>query len=546
MQYSASLGVVASNHLAASLREAINALYSQDHTIQRPADAWLQTFRASPGSWRVCLQLLDTSNLQEHECYFAANSIKAACQRQQDMLDPGLLPELLAKLAVHMQTCIHKHQWATSQQLAGAVAAVAVRATAMQPSSILQGLQTIFIPSAAVVAATHSSEQHLLLAGAASVYGIQQTTVDSPALGLQLQQDPAALAAMLQVLSALPDAVMSKQTSVHPDRRTAVTDSLKQSSCAAPVLRAAICSGNPKLITLACQAVVSWCDLGCPPRCLETHTDVLDALSSAVLGRETAVPACDALAAMLTAVKESCSSSSSSTPSMQLLQQLAHQLQGNVLPALAAEHLTVLQTAADTAPYSAALRLHLGPEAEAAFCRVACAAAAALLQPVLQGTVQYQPLLEVLLQQLLLSVCVSDDGVAMMAVDFWQDCYIATLQALPLDHQASLLTQQQGVLKALTGALVQRTQLGPTAAAAATADARDLPEETRMVSIACKTFFSCQRPPLQVPKCVPGRLAHKLLGSAAVLLGCSGKVPYCVNGKGHCLQTPFCGACLHV
>lgn len=56
------------------------------------------------------------------------------------------------------------------------------------------------------------------------------------------------------------------------------------------------------------------------------------------------------------------------------------------------------------------------------------AAAAALLKPVLQGAVQYQPLLEVLLQQLLLSVCVSDDGVAMMAVNFWQDTYLATLQ----------------------------------------------------------------------------------------------------------------------
>jgi hypothetical protein len=44
-----------------------------------------------------------------------------------------------------------------------------------------------------------------------------------------------------------------------------------------------------------------------------------------------------------------------------------------------------------------------------------------------------------------------------------------------------LLAQQQPVLEALTAALVRRTQLNPAAAAAATADARDLPEEMRMV-----------------------------------------------------------------
>jgi hypothetical protein len=46
-----------------------------------------------------------------------------------------------------------------------------------------------------------------------------------------------------------------------------------------------------------------------------------------------------------------------------------------------------------------------------------------------------------------------------------------------------LLVQQQPVLEALTAALVRRTQLNPAAAAAATADARDLPEEMRMVRL---------------------------------------------------------------
>lgn len=277
---------------------------------------------------------------------------------------------------------------------------------------------------------------------------MQQTAAVAPALGhqslgLHVQQDAVALAAMLQLLAALPDAALSKQVSTHPDRRTAVTDGLKQTVWAAPLLAAAVCSQNSKLLMLACQAIVSWCDLGIPPRGLEVQTGALEALAAALLGRDTIMQACDAVAAMLTAIKESNSGSDiSSGSNAQLLQQLVQQLQGSVLPALAAEHRTMGytaaagstgstaagQSAADSAPYSSVLRSHLGPEAESAFCKVMAAAAAALLKPVLQGAVQYQPLLEVLLQQLLLSVCVSDDGVAMMAVNFWQDTYLATLQ----------------------------------------------------------------------------------------------------------------------
>jgi hypothetical protein len=324
-------------------------------------------------------------------------------------------------------------------------------------------------------------------------------------LGLHLQQDPVMLAAVLQLLAALPEAVLSKQTSVHPDRRTAVSDGLKQCAWPAPVLRAALCSQNTKLLLLACEAIVSWCELGVPPQGMEAQSDALDVLAAALLGRETAVKASEAFAAMLVACKDSSSgSSTSSGASTVLLLQLLQQLQHSVLPALASEHRNMGSTAAatshsndagpasghvsaaaaaDAAAYSAVVRSHLGADAEAAFCRVLCAAAAALLRPVLQGAVQLQGLLELLLQQLLLCVGVSEDGVAMTAVDFWQDSYLATLQALPQDQQSLLLVQQQAVLEALTAALVRRTQLSPAAAAAATADARDLPEEMRMVSL---------------------------------------------------------------
>jgi hypothetical protein len=280
------------------------------------------------------------------------------------------------------------------------------------------------------------------------------------------------VAAVLQLLAALPEAVLSKQTSVHPDRRTAVSDSLKQSAWPAPVLRAALCSQNTKLLLLACEAIVSWCELGVPPQGMEAQADALDVLAAALLGPDTAVKASEAFAAMLVACKESSSGSSmSSGPSTVLLLQLLQQLQHGVLPALAAEHHTMgtnaavaaaaaaaaaghssdtgttgsqttAASAADAAAYSSVVRSHLGSDAEAAFCRVLCAAAAALLQPVLQGAVQLQGLLEVLLQQLLLCVGVSEDGVAMTAVDFWQDSYLATLQ---VGFDAMGLMQQRHV-----------------------------------------------------------------------------------------------------
>lgn len=374
---------------------------------------------------------------------------------------------------------------AAASQLAAAAAAVAVRAPSLPPGSILQDLQSLFLPApaaaaaaaaastaaaAAAAVAAHSGDlgaaglqAYALLnadaAGAAAVAAAAAvaSNLSHQTLGLHLQQDPVAVAAVLLLLAALPEAALSKQTSVHPDRRTAVTDSLKQSAWPAPLLRAALCGRNTKLMLLACDAIVSWCELGVPPQGMEAQVDALDVLAAALLGPDTAVKACEAFAAMIVACKDSSSgSSTSSGPSALLLAQLLQQLQGNVLPALAAQHHnmglsaaaaaagsgqaaavagTVLeataaarQASADAAAYSAVVRSHLGMDAEAAFCRVLCAAAAALLRPVLHGAVQLQGLLELLLQQLLLSVGMSEDGVAMTAVDFWQDCYLATLQ----------------------------------------------------------------------------------------------------------------------
>lgn len=61
-------------------------------------------------------------------------------------------------------------------------------------------------------------------------------------------------------------------------------------------------------------------------------------------------------------------------------------------------------------------------------------------------------------------------------------CHPFAVQALPRDQQAVVVLQQQPVIHDLVLALIGRSELKPTAISTATADARDLPEELRLVS----------------------------------------------------------------
>jgi len=81
-----------------------------------------------------------------------------------------------------------------------------------------------------------------------------------------------------------------------------------------------------------------------------------------------------------------------------------------------------------------------------------------------------------------LSLCCMHTQVALTSLEFWQDTYVATLQGLPSDARQSALATHTGLLQHLTTSLVVRAHLGPGVANSATADARDLPEDVRMVS----------------------------------------------------------------
>ncbi len=71
--------------------------------------------------------------------------------------------------------------------------------------------------------------------------------------------------------------------------------------------------------------------------------------------------------------------------------------------------------------------------------------------------------------------------VALTALEFWQDMYVTTLQGLPSGARQQAMVHHTALLQQLTAALVLRAKLQTPVAASATADARDLPEEVRMV-----------------------------------------------------------------
>ncbi|KAG1664366.1 hypothetical protein FOA52_004699 [Chlamydomonas sp. UWO 241] len=86
-------------------------------------------------------------------------------------------------------------------------------------------------------------------------------------------------------------------------------------------------------------------------------------------------------------------------------------------------------------------------------------------------------------QQLLLHLQHTNDEVALVAADFFGGTYLSALKGLPWvgPGRAEVLSRHAELLQGLTESLVLRTQLKPEVAAVATADARDIPDEARMV-----------------------------------------------------------------
>jgi len=256
---------------------------------------------------------------------------------------------------------------------------------------------------------------------------------------MRLQQEPLVLAALLQVLAALPDTLQSRQVLWYSfDRREAVKAGLMASNSTTLVVAAALCSQNTRLLMLSCEVLAALCELGAPPLGLEVQTGALQVLSGALLAGSTCVKAADALAALANACKGSGTGDNAAADTRwQLLLQVLQQLQYVVFLALRGQHGVLGRppgSSSSAAPqpalapgmvsYIQVVGAQFSANAEAAFCKLLCAVASALLTPMLKGAALPDGLMEDLLKQLLLGIAVENDGVAMTAVHFFQEDFV--------------------------------------------------------------------------------------------------------------------------
>jgi hypothetical protein len=417
-----------------------------------------------------------------------------------------------------------------ASHLALALACLLARCGRIAPANVIPDAVALFLPACAPGGAADAAPcgpgapphpPAALAAAAALMAGARHGA--GPALGL------------LCVLAALPEATASRHCLVTPDRRGALLGALRASGWPAPLLCGALRARAALSVSLGCRALQAWCaEAGAPPAGLASDPEALEIAAAALMSGDTHAAAADCLTALLDCCRRAgggpaASASSSEGMSLgsggtggggahgargaaangsaggvtaaaasppELFEKLFAALETQLVPvvdAAGAESSLVAAAAAAGA-------VGLGPQAEASFCAVLAAAAGALLGPTLSGgaldagaaaaPAPRLALLQRLQARLLGSLGQPDGGAVLGALLFWQNVYLAALSKLPRDDVAALLAgPQRGVLEALIGALVARTRLAPGAAAAATADARDLPEDLRAVSRALR--FAC-------------------------------------------------------
>lgn len=409
--------------------------------------------------------------------------------------------------------------------LALALAYLIMRCPRWPAATLIQDVAAMFIPSSSASSSTlhlHISSHPTPAGAAALAAAAAHGSGGSGALTL------------LCVLGALPEAAASRHCLVPPDRRGALLSVLKTSPWPAPLICAALRARSVPMVTLACLSLQTWCsELGAPPAGLAADPEALEIAVAALMAGDTHQAAADCIVALFDACRESAenggrsvggggggadaarsgpsgSSSGSSgsrgqddgtgmsgpvgpsglspaaataagapvTPP-ELLEKLLSALETHLMPVIAAAGHDGSVTAAATA----AGAVGLTPACEATFCSVLSAAASALLAPALAAGGSALSLLQRLQSRLLAALSQPDGGAVLGALLFWQNVYLVTLQKLPREAVTQLAAgPQRGMLEALVGALVARTRLAPDAAAAATADARDLPEDLRAVS----------------------------------------------------------------
>ena len=191
---------------ATAVLQAVNLLNSPgaDAVSRRNADQWLQAWRSSPNAWKTCLILVQPAlPLGDGDRYFFACALRFACSRFcGDILHPSLLGDFLDQTALALLASTWRGSSAVSGQLASAIAALAIRSPAWEPSRLLPDLAALFqrhAPSLQAWVQQQSQQQQQ--------QGIPPATAAVPV-------DHAPLAALMQVLRFTAAEARGKQVRI--------------------------------------------------------------------------------------------------------------------------------------------------------------------------------------------------------------------------------------------------------------------------------------------------------------------------------------------
>lgn len=431
------------------------------------ADAWLQQLCKRDGAWRDLLALLCLPDATPGEHFFAATALRPLCQRHEKaVVQPDTAPAVAQALSEQYVAAAAAGSWHTANQLAAALAAIAVRAPSWpEPQIVPQML----------------------------------------ALLLATQQQQQQLAQALHLLTALAEAACSPATGMHPQRRATAMDAL----AAAPELLAAVQqaldlggdgAATPEQLA-ALQLLQAWCTLGPPPAGAEHATALLQQLHQAVLHPQLSSVAAEAVAALYA----TCCPPEGGGPGADPQAGRRAALLAALLRILPAFFSALQQALAHphTVPQQAQLLFAalavLGAAARAADShgqQEAGAAAVQLAAGVALAALQHSQL-----------------EVALAALQHFDE-QLERWAALG-DGGACSPQQRQALLEALCGALLQRMTLpAHLPPASVTADARDLPDSVRLVSGAARP-------------CVELRSVARCLARLALLLRSSPGLACC-------------------
>ncbi|GAB4820767.1 hypothetical protein N2152v2_007813 [Parachlorella kessleri] len=425
------------------LRRACAALYGTDPAHRRAADSYLKAARAREGFWVQAMQLLTSADSTPQEQFFAAHALRTAAVRAQDVVAPEPGQALAVRLA------------------------------------------------------------HLIVEAAACEQWLQ---------------------AVLIVLAALPEACLSRDVSMHPDRRSAATGALAAEAAAGIIAEHALGqAAMPSCQLAALQLVQSWGALPAAAPALLLSQAVVGGMHEAVLASPGAsTSAAEALAALYGA----CAGTGVTPASCQLLRRLLLFLECTVSGALreaAACQQQDPQRAMQLLNAGITLLSAAGAALMGHLCAVVCGVAAGLQDVPLQvgnatqqskngqshlligkpqeqqqqeqqrDVAQLWEALGFVAGSLLELLQHPDVGVALAALQPWDESLLPGLDrmlgsvagtAQPGQHgqQALHCQRAQQLLERLCGGLLQCMTLregeGP---GQATADARDLPADVRLV-----------------------------------------------------------------